>query len=118
MDPSLVPLPPVEATVLLVNASPLIHRAMVGWLGLSLRFGPVIVPDAVEIEPTHDVTKPFAAEIRAWMDANIRKPGQNRWVERAATDVGELLEIRHRDRAFGVFLRPHRRLATICFDAL
>ena len=88
-----MPLPTVEPTVLLVDASPLIHLAMVGLLDLPLRFGPVVVPDAVEIETTHDLEKPFAAEIRAWMDANARQSGRNRWVERPATDVGELLKI-------------------------
>ena len=93
MNPKLMPLPAVEPTVVLVDASPLIHLAMIDALDLPLHFGPVVVPDAVEIETTYDLSKPFAAEIRAWMDANARQPGSNRWVERPATDVGELLKI-------------------------
>lgn len=84
-----MPLPVVEQTVLVADASPLIHLAMAAALDLPLRFGPVVIPDAVEIETTDYISKPFAAEIRAWMDANVRAPGCNRWVERPTTDVGE-----------------------------
>ena len=87
------PLPAVDPTVCLVDASPLIHLAMIGALDLPLRFGPVVVPDAVEIETTYDRGKPYAAEIDAWMAANTRVSGRNRWVDRPATEVGELLKI-------------------------
>lgn len=93
MDPLLTPLPAVEPTVVLVDASPLIHLAMLDALDLPLRFGPVVVPDAVEIETTHSRDKPFAEEIYAWLEANARTPGGNRWVDRPTTDVGELLKI-------------------------
>jgi hypothetical protein len=88
-----MPLPETEPTVVLVDASPLIHLAMLGALDLPLRFGPVIVPDAVEIETTYDPEKPFAGEILSWLEGNVRKPGQNRWVERPITEVGELLRL-------------------------
>ncbi|WP_375457370.1 hypothetical protein [uncultured Methylobacterium sp.] len=88
-----MPLPDVEPTVVLVDASPLIHLAMLDALDLPLRFGPVVVPDAVEIETTHDRGKPFAAEIYAWLEARVRTPGANRWVERPSTEIGELLRI-------------------------
>ena len=93
MDPKLIPLPAVEPTVLLVDSSPLIHLAMIGALDLPLRFGPVVVPDAVEIETTYDLAKPFAEEIRDWLAANTKAPERNRWVDRPLTDVGELLRI-------------------------
>lgn len=88
-----LPLPETEPTVVLVDASPLIHLAMLDGLDLPLRFGPVVVPDAVEIETTYDPTKPFAPEIRAWFESNGRRPGLNRWVDRPATEIGELLKI-------------------------
>ena len=93
MDPLLTPLPQVEPTILLADASPLIHLAMIGALDLPLKFGPVIVPDAVEIETTYDAEKPFAVELRAWMDGNRREPGRNRWIDRPSTDVGSLLKL-------------------------
>lgn len=99
-------MPPIEPIVILVDASPLVHLAMVGELDLPLRFGPVVVPDTVEIETTYLTEKPFASEIRAWFDRNTRASGRNRWVERPSTDVGELLRIaietgRPRPRNFG-----------------
>lgn len=88
-----IPLPAVEPIVVLVDASPLIHLAMVGALDLPLRFGPVVIPDAVRIETTHDARRPFAAEIGAWLDANRRAEGRNHWVECPQTEIGELLRI-------------------------
>lgn len=93
MSQTLTPLPAVEPTVVLADASPLIHFAMADLLDLPLRFGPVIVPDAVEIETTHAEDRPFASRIRGWLDDNGPGPGRNRWVERPSTDVGELLRI-------------------------
>lgn len=88
-----MPLPGVEPTVVMVDTSPLIHLAMIGALDLPLRFGPVVVPDAVEIEATYSKDRPFAAEIHDWLEANSRAAGSNRWIERPVTEVGELLKI-------------------------
>jgi hypothetical protein len=88
-----MPLPSVEPTIVLVDASPLIHLAMAGEMDVLLRFGIVVVPDAVEIEATFFPDKPYARDIAAWLDANSRREGANRWVERPATDIGELYRI-------------------------
>ena len=93
MPSSQMPMPAVDPTVCLMDASPLIHLAMIGVLDLPLRFGPVIIPDAVAIETTYDRSKPYALENEAWMMANARAGGRNRWIERPATEIGELLKI-------------------------
>ena len=83
-----MPLPAVEPTIIVVDASPLIHLAMIEQLDLTLRFGPVIVPDAVELETTFFADKRFASDIADWLRSHTRAPGRNRWVDRPVTEVG------------------------------
>jgi hypothetical protein len=59
----------LPAELIVVDPAPLIHLASCGLLGKLVNFGKVIVVDMVEIEATRELTKPFAAEINAWLKA-------------------------------------------------
>ena len=59
----------LHAELIVVDPAPLIHLASCGLLVKLVNFGKVIVVDIVEIEVTRELTKPFAAEINAWLKA-------------------------------------------------
>ena len=52
----------------------------------------MVVVDVVALEATHDRSKPYAAEIAAWI-AEGGKPGSNRPVEIATTELGPLYRL-------------------------
>lgn len=67
---SAIPFSDIRPTVVMADSSPLIHLAAVGLLDLLPAFGPVVIADVVQLETCLDLTKPFAAEIAAWIDGN------------------------------------------------
>lgn len=82
----------VKPVVILPDTSPLVHLAAVDALSVLNGFGRVVVVDVVALEATHDASKPYAREIAAWIEAG-RKPGSNRPVEVAATELGPLYKL-------------------------
>lgn len=82
------------------DTSPLIHLAAVGHLPLLNALGHVVVMDVVAFEATADLTKPFAPEIAAWVEAGERE-GSNLPVRIARTEIGEAYRLaRQADSAF------------------
>ena len=84
--------PRLRPTVILPDTSPLVHLAAVDALDILTGFGRVVVVDVVALEATHDRSKPYAIEIAAWI-AEGGKPGSNRPVEIAATELGPLYKL-------------------------
>ena len=84
--------PRIRPTVILPDTSPLVHLAAVDALDILTGFGRVVVVDVVALEATHDRSKPYAAEIAAWI-AEGGKPGSNRPVEIATTELGPLYKL-------------------------
>ncbi len=90
-QPSQVP-PRVRPTVILPDTSPLVHLAAADALHILTGLGRVVVVDVVALEATNDNSKPYAAQIAAWI-AEGGKPGSNRPVEVAATELGTLYKL-------------------------
>lgn len=84
--------PRVRPTVILPDASPLVHLAAANALHVLTDLGPVVVVDVVALEATNDRSKPYAAEIAAWIEGG-GAPGSNRPVEIAATELGPLYKL-------------------------
>lgn len=85
-----LPFSEVRPTVVLADTSPLIHLAAVNKLDLLFEFGKVVVADVVELEAAFDLDKPFAREIREWIDAH--RDGDKR-VTIGETDLGPVYEL-------------------------
>ncbi len=84
--------PRIKPTVILPDTSPLVHLAAADALHVLTDLGRVVIVDVVELEATRDRSKPFAPEIAAWIEEG-RKPGSNRRVEIAATELGPLYKL-------------------------
>jgi hypothetical protein len=82
----------VKPIVILPDTTPLAHLAAAGALHLLNDLGRVIVVDVVALEATYVQDKPYAQEIGAWIEAG-KKPGSNRPVEIAATELGTLYKM-------------------------
>ena len=82
----------IRPTVILPDTSPLVHLAAADALGVLTGLGPVIVVDVVVLEATHDLAKPYAREIAAWIEAGAT-PGSNQPVEIAETELGPLYKL-------------------------
>ncbi len=84
--------PRTRPTVIVPDTSPLVHLAAAGALHVLTGLGRVVVIDVVALEATHDIRKPHAAEIAAWI-AEGAKPGSNQPVELAETELGPLYRL-------------------------
>ncbi|MGH7077973.1 MAG: hypothetical protein ACREFU_07725 [Acetobacteraceae bacterium] len=84
--------PRIKPTGILPDTTPLVHLAAAGALDVLNGLGRVAVVDVVELEATYFDDKPYAKEIRAWIDAG-RKPGSNRFVEVAVTELDPLYKL-------------------------
>ena len=82
----------IRPTVILPDTSPLVHLAAVDALHILTGLGRVVIVDVVAMEATHDLSKPFASAIATWI-ADGAKPGSNRPVEVAATELGPLYQL-------------------------
>jgi hypothetical protein len=91
MSPPTLPFADVRPTVVMADTSPLIHLAVVSELDLLVAFGRVVIADVVELEATFDLDKPFARDIRRWIDAH-GETGDGR-VEIGRTELGPLYEL-------------------------
>lgn len=101
------PPPRIRPTVILPDTSPLVHLAAVDALHILTDLGRVIVVDVVALEATNDRSKPYATEIAAWI-ADGGKPGSNRPVEIATTEIGPLYKL-----ALDQDIRPPRNAGEI-----
>lgn len=97
----------IKPTVILPDTSPLVHLAAVDALHLLTDLGRVVVVDVVALEATNDRSKPYAPEIAAWIEEG-GKPGSNRPVEVAATELGPLYKL-----ALDQNLKPPRNAGEI-----
>ncbi len=93
--------------VILPDTSPLVHLAAVDALGVLTGLGRVVVVDVVALESTSDPTKPYAAEIAAWIEQGAI-PGSNQPVEVATTELGALYRL-----AIEQHMRPPRNAGEI-----
>jgi hypothetical protein len=84
--------PRIKPTVILPDTTPLVHLAAADALLVLNGLGRVVVVDVVALEATYFADKPYAREIAAWIDAGS-KPGSNRPVEVAATELGPLYKL-------------------------
>jgi len=82
----------IKPTVILPDTTPLVHLAAVDALHLLNDLGRVVVVDVVALEATYFQDKPYAQEIRAWIEAG-EAPGSNRPVEVAPTELGPLYKL-------------------------
>jgi hypothetical protein len=85
-----LPFSDLRPAVVLADTSPLIHLAAVKKLDLLFEFGNVVIADVVELEAAFDLEKPFAREIREWIDAHQK--GERR-VTIGKTDLGPVYEL-------------------------
>jgi hypothetical protein len=85
-----LPFSDLRPAVVLADTSPLIHLAVVNKLDLLFEFGNVVIADVVELEAAFDLEKPFAREIREWIDAHQK--GERR-VTIGKTDLGPIYEL-------------------------
>lgn len=91
MNTATLPFSEIQPTVVLADTSPLIHLAVVDKLDLLFEFGKVVIADVVELEAAFDVDKPFAREIRTWIEAH-GESGDGR-IEIGNTELGPLYEL-------------------------
>ncbi len=97
----------IKPTVILPDTSPLVHLAAADALHILTSLGRVVVVDVVALEATSDLSKPFAPEIAAWIEEG-GKPGSNRPVEVAVTELGPLYKL-----ALDSHLKPPRNAGEI-----
>jgi hypothetical protein len=86
---TMVQQPPIRPTVIVPDTAPLIHLAAANALHLLNEMGRVVLVDIVVLEATYYQDKPFAKEIKVWIDSG-RLPGANAPVEVAESDLGPL----------------------------
>lgn len=91
MNTPTLPFSEVQPTVVLADTSPLIHLAAVDKLNLLFEFGKVVIADVVELEAAFDLNKPFAREIREWIDVH-GESGDGR-IKIGNTELGPLYEL-------------------------
>jgi hypothetical protein len=97
----------IKPTVILPDTTPLVHLAAADALHVLNGLGPVVVVDVVALEATYFTDKPYAREIAAWIDLGS-KPGSNRPVEIAVTELGPLYKL-----ALDQHLKPPRNAGEI-----
>jgi len=78
----------ITPVVVVPDVSPLIHLAAAGYLTLLQEFGRVVVMDMVAYEASENTARPWAREVAEWITEG-QKPGSNRPVEIAKTEIGE-----------------------------
>jgi hypothetical protein len=81
--------PPLRPTVIVPDTAPLIHLAAAAALHILNEMGNVVVVDVVAMEATYYQDKPFAKEIKHWIDSGLL-PGANAPVQIAESDLGQL----------------------------
>lgn len=81
--------PFIKPTVIIPDTAPLIHLAAGQALHVLNAMGHVIVVDIVMLEATYYEDKPFAREIKAWIEAG-QQPGSNVPVEVVESELGPL----------------------------
>ena len=91
-DVPMVEQPHVKPTVIVPDTAPLIHLAAGKALHVLSGMGRVVLVDIVVLEATYYDEKPFAKEIRAWIEAG-RQAGSNAPIEIAESDLGPVYRL-------------------------
>ena len=79
--------------IVIPDTGPLIHLAQANALHLLHEIGEaVIIVDLVRLELTHDLSKPEALRLQAWIEQGLQ-PGSNQPVRLEVTETGEALQL-------------------------